>query len=130
MPNPTRISSSFKVLIALADSKLPTFAPSSGNPCPRRAKACAVLVVLLSLLAKTGFAKRRFEPEDLFRIHQVGDVAWSNDGLYAAIEMRAADRTLDTSVPTGDLHLVDVKTHRLRKLTAKDESTLGFFDPV
>jgi len=54
-------------------------------------------------------AQRTFQPEDLFRVQQIGAIAWSPDGRYAAIEISKSDRTLDRSVPSGEIQLLDVR---------------------
>ncbi len=97
----------------------------------RRAMAYSAMTgSLLHFFAPSAQAERRFQPEDLFRIRQVGAVAWSANGLYATVELTKAGRTLDSVVPANDLALLDVKTHALSTLSSEADSYLGFFNAV
>jgi hypothetical protein len=51
-------------------------------------------VLMLSLAGNAQQAQRLFQPEDLFRLWQVGAAAWSPDGRYAAIEILRPGHTL------------------------------------
>src|SRR5262245_21564788 len=87
-------------------------------------------VLMLSLPGNAQQAKRLFQPEDLFRVWQVGAIAWSPDGRYAAIEILRPSRTLDRTVPTGEIRLLDARTRTLRTLSSNAGAYLGFFNAV
>ncbi|HYE73447.1 MAG TPA: hypothetical protein VEF04_08950, partial [Blastocatellia bacterium] len=89
-----------------------------------------VLALVFAGNAQDTQAQRLFQPEDLFRIWQVGTVAWSPNGRYAAIEIVRPGRTLDRTVPTGELRLLDVRTQKLSTLSSNASAYLGFFNPV
>ena len=70
------------------------------------------------------------QPKDLFRIREVGATAWSPDGRYVAIEFTRPGRTLDGSVPTNEIALLDVKVRTLHTLSSNATTYLGFFNAV
>jgi dipeptidyl aminopeptidase/acylaminoacyl peptidase len=93
----------------------------------RTAITLAVLVVApLNLASQQVPAQRKFQPEDLFRIRSVDDVAWSADGLYAAVELHRPSRTLGTAV-SSEIALLDVKSRALRTLSSNADTYMGFF---
>lgn len=81
-----------------------------------------------NLTAQQVSAKRRFQPEDLFRVRHVGAVVWSADGLYAAIELTRPDGALGSEV-SNEIGLLDVKSHALRTLSSNAPRYVGFFNP-
>lgn len=87
-----------------------------------------VLILAFTGSAQDTYAQRLFQPEDMFRIWQVGAVAWSPDGHYAALEIVRPGRSLDRTVPTGEIHLLDARTHTLRTLSSNADAYLGFFN--
>ncbi|HUK32147.1 MAG TPA: prolyl oligopeptidase family serine peptidase, partial [Candidatus Acidoferrum sp.] len=90
----------------------------------------ALAAAALSLAAQQIPALRTFQPQDLFRVRKVGAVAWSPDGRHAAIELSSPGRTLDSSIPTSEIQLLDVKTRTLRTLSSPGTQYLGFFNAV
>jgi dipeptidyl aminopeptidase/acylaminoacyl peptidase len=82
----------------------------------------------VNLAAQQVLPKRKFQPEDLFRVRQVGAIAWSADGLYAAIELTRPDRALGSEV-SSEMGLLDVKSHVLRTLSSNAPRYVGFFNP-
>lgn len=97
----------------------------------RMALALPALAVLLPHLATPqGLNQRTFRPEDLFRIRQVGGTAWSPDESYVAIEFTRPGTTLDSSIPTNEIALLDVKARTLRMLTSNAAAYVGFFNAV
>ena len=82
----------------------------------------------LNLDAQQVLAQRKFQPEDLFRVRQVGAVAWSADGLYATIELTRPGRSLDSVVPTSEIALLDVKARAIRTVTSDEARYFGFFN--
>src|SRR6266436_4743853 len=90
----------------------------------------AVAAMPLSLAAQQTPAQRALQPEDLFRVRQVGATAWSSDGLYAAIELTRPGRALDGRVPTNEIALLDVKARTLHTLSSNATTYLGFFNAV
>jgi dipeptidyl aminopeptidase/acylaminoacyl peptidase len=88
-----------------------------------------VLALSLTASAQQTPAQRLFQPDDLFRLRQVGQSRWSPDGRYASIEFTRPGRALNT-VPTAEIQILDVKTHSLRPLTSNAPEYLGFFNVV
>ena len=74
--------------------------------------------------------QRKFQPEDLFRIRQVGDTAWSGDGRYAAIEFTRPGREIAETVPSTEIELLDVNARTLRPLSSNAPAYIGFFNAV
>jgi len=70
------------------------------------------------------------KPDDLFRVRQVGATAWSADGRYATIELGRPGRSLDTTLPSSEIVLLDVKTRTLRALSSNASGYLGFFNAL
>jgi dipeptidyl aminopeptidase/acylaminoacyl peptidase len=89
-----------------------------------------VFAASLHLAAQQTRAQRTIQPEDLFRVRQVGAIAWSPDGLYAAIELSRSGRSLDTSVPANEIALLDVKARMLRTLSPNAATDIGYFNAV
>lgn len=99
--------------------------------CLRRAALIlSALLASLNLAGQQARQQRMMAPEDLFRVRQVGAIAWSSDGLYLALELSTPGRTLDTSVPTNEIAIVDLSTRALRSLTSNEAGYVGFFNPV
>jgi dienelactone hydrolase len=84
----------------------------------------------LSLVAQAQSAARLFQPKDLFRMWQVGNVAWSSDGRYAAIEIVRPSHTLDRTAATSEIRLLDVRTRTLRTFSPSAGAYLSFFNAV
>jgi len=84
--------------------------------------------IATNLAAQQVLPKRKLQPEALFRVRQVGAVAWSADGLYAAIELTRPDRALGSEV-FNEMGLLDVKSHVLRTLSSNAPRYVGFFNP-
>jgi dipeptidyl aminopeptidase/acylaminoacyl peptidase len=82
----------------------------------------------LNLSAQQVLPQRKFQPEDLFRVRRVGAVAWSADGLRAAIELTRPDRSLGSEV-SNEMGLLDVKSQTLRTLSSNAPRYVGFFNP-
>lgn len=89
-----------------------------------------LMALTLSLAARAQSAPRLFQPEDLFRVWQVGNVAWSPDGRYAAIEIVRPGRTLDRTAATSEIRLLNVRARTLRALSSKAGANLSFFNAV
>lgn len=93
-------------------------------------------LTLFAMLASFDLAGRHvglpriLTPEDLFRVRQVGTVTWSPDGLYSAFEISRPGRTLDTSVPTNEIAVLDLSKGVLRSLSSSQAEYVGFFNPV
>src|SRR6266478_3188974 len=81
----------------------------------------------LNLASQQVQPKRNFQPEDLFRIRRVSTVAWSDDGLYAAVELTRPDRTLGTEI-SNEIALLNVKSRALRTLSSNATTYIGFFN--
>src|SRR5947199_292630 len=99
---------------------------------PRRVGSDCLRMLNISspaIAAQQKPAQQTFQPEDLFRVQQIGAIAWSPDWLYAAIEISKSDRTLDRSVPSSEIQLLDVRNHTLRRLSPNLAAYLGFFKP-
>lgn len=90
----------------------------------------ALVAAPLNLASQQALRQRKFQPEDLFRVRQVGAVAWSADGLYAAIELTRPGHTLDSGVPTNEIALLDVKAGTLRTVTSDAPRYVGFFNAI
>ena len=90
----------------------------------------ALAAASLDLAAQQVLVQRRFQPEDLFRVRQVGAIAWSADGLFATVELTRPGRTLDSVVPTNEIALLDVKAGTLRTVTSDAPRYVGFFDAI
>jgi len=90
-----------------------------------------LVVPFVAALALNAAAQQQrfFQPEDLFRIRQVGQTRWSPDGRYVSIEFTRPGRSLDT-VPTAELQILDVKTRTLRALSSNAPEYFGFFNAV
>jgi hypothetical protein len=71
-----------------------------------------------------------FQPKDLFRVWQIGSSKWSPDGRYSAIEVLRPGRTLDRSVPTGEIRVLDAETRSLRTISSQSRAYIGFFNPM
>jgi dipeptidyl aminopeptidase/acylaminoacyl peptidase len=87
-----------------------------------------LIAAALNLAAQQVLPKRTFQPEDLFRVRQIGTVAWSADGLFAAIELTRPERALGSEV-SSEMALLDVKSHTLRTLSSNALRYVGFFNP-
>jgi dienelactone hydrolase len=90
----------------------------------------ALAVAPLNLAAQQVLAQRKFQPEDLFSVRQVGAVAWSAAGLYATIELSRPARTLDSNVPTNEIALLDVNAGTLRTVSSNAPRYVGFFNAI
>lgn len=90
----------------------------------------ALAAASLDLAAQQVLVQRRFQPEDLFRVRQVGAIAWSADGLFATVELTRPGRTLDSVVPTNEIALLDEKAGTLRTVTSDAPRYVGFFDAI
>jgi dipeptidyl aminopeptidase/acylaminoacyl peptidase len=84
----------------------------------------------MTCLLAAGLLVASFAPTDLFRVRQPGAVAWSPDGLHAVIELTRPGRTLDSSIPSAELVMLDVQARSLRALSPARGSELGFFNAV
>jgi dipeptidyl aminopeptidase/acylaminoacyl peptidase len=73
---------------------------------------------------------RYFIPDDLFRVQTISATTWSPDGRYVAIEISNPARTLDRTIPTAEIRLLDVHTQSLRPLSSNSSAYLGFFNAV
>jgi dipeptidyl aminopeptidase/acylaminoacyl peptidase len=89
----------------------------------------SVAIIAALFLRLFGQQPRLFQPEDLFRIRQVGATRWSPDGRYVTIEFSRPGRSLGT-VPTSEIQLLDVRTRMLRPLSPASPEYLGFFNAV
>jgi dipeptidyl aminopeptidase/acylaminoacyl peptidase len=87
----------------------------------------ALALAPLNIVPQQVLAQRKFRPEDLFRIRYVGAVAWSADGLYAAVELHRPSRTLGTQV-SNEIALLEVKSRALRTLSSNAATYMGFFN--
>jgi dipeptidyl aminopeptidase/acylaminoacyl peptidase len=74
--------------------------------------------------------QRLFQPEDLFRIWQIGASKWSPDGRRSAIEVLRPGRTLDRSVPTGEIRVLDAEVRSLHTISSPSPAYIGFFNPI
>src|SRR4028118_2371692 len=74
--------------------------------------------------------QRLFQPEDMFRIWQIGASKWSPDGRFSAIEVLRPGRTLDRSLPTGEIRILDAGTRTLRTISSPSPIYVGFFNPI
>src|SRR5262252_970661 len=88
------------------------------------------LALSFVIAAQQPIVQRTLRPEDLFRVRRVGAVAWSADGLHATVELTRPGPTLDGSVPTNEIALLDVPTHTLRTLSPDSIRYFGFFNAV
>ncbi|PYM10081.1 MAG: hypothetical protein DMF15_03380 [Verrucomicrobia bacterium] len=77
----------------------------------------ALAAAPLNLASQQRLAQRRFQPEDLFRVRRVGTIAWSPDGLYAAIELTRPDHTLGGEI-SNEIALLNVKSRALHVLSS------------
>ena len=73
---------------------------------------------------------RYFRPDDLFRVQTISSTTWSPDGRYVAIEISNPARTLDRTIPSAEIRLLDVHTQSLRPLSSNSSAYLGFFNAV
>src|SRR5438552_497532 len=96
----------------------------------RRALIVSAMGAFLNLAAAPAQPQRMMQPEDLFRVRQVGATTWSPDGRYAAIEFSRPGRTLDVNVPTNEIAILNIRTQALRSLTSSEADYIGFFNPV
>jgi dipeptidyl aminopeptidase/acylaminoacyl peptidase len=99
-------------------------------PSHRAVLAVLAIVWSLNLYAQEARVQRKMVPEDLFRVRQVGAIAWSPDGLYAALELSKPGRTLDTSVPTNEIAILDVRARMVRSVSSREATYVGFFNPA
>jgi dipeptidyl aminopeptidase/acylaminoacyl peptidase len=83
----------------------------------------------LNLVPQQVLAQRRFQPEDLFRVRHISAIAWSADGVHAAIQLTKPDRALG-SVVSNEIALLDVKSRALRTLSSNVSKYFGFFNPM
>lgn len=83
----------------------------------------------LNLVAQQMLAQRKFQPEDLFRVRHISAIAWSPDGVHAAIQLTKPDRALG-SVVSNEIALLDVKSRALRTLSSNVSKYFGFFNPM
>jgi len=90
----------------------------------------AVAAPSLHLAGQQSSARRALRPEDLFRVREVGATAWSPDGRFVTIEFTRPGRTVDGSVPTNEIALLDVKARTMRTLSSNATTYLGFFNAV
>jgi dipeptidyl aminopeptidase/acylaminoacyl peptidase len=74
--------------------------------------------------------QRLFQPEDLFRVWQIGATRWSPDGRFSVIEVLRPGRTLDRSLPTGEIRILDAGTRTLRTISSPSPVYIGFFNPI
>ena len=102
--------------------------PSAG--LHRASLALLAIISPLSLDAQNVRVQRKMLPEDLFRVRQVGAVAWSPDGLYAALELSTPGRTLDSSMPAKEIAILNVRARALRSLSSPDANYIGYFNPA
>ena len=72
--------------------------------------------------------QRHFLPDDLFRIRQLGSIAWAADGSHAAIELKNPKLALGSEV-RNEIALLDVKTQSFRIVSSSAATYIGFFDP-
>jgi len=91
---------------------------------------CGALATASLIAAQRAPAQRMLRPEDLFRVREVGATAWSPDGRYAAIEFTRPGATLDSTVPTNEIALLDVKARTLRTLSSNAPAYWGFFNAL
>ena len=84
-------------------------------------------VVAQNLASQQAPTQRKFTPEDLFRIRQIGEIAWTPDGQHAIIELTKPNHTLGSGI-SNEIALLDVQSRTLRSLTANTTS-LGLFHP-
>jgi hypothetical protein len=90
----------------------------------------AIAAMSLECVAQQTHAMQTLQPDDLFRMQQISATAWSLDERYVAIEISRAGHSLDRSVPSREIRLLDVRTHALRLLSSNSASYLGFFNAV
>jgi hypothetical protein len=83
----------------------------------------------LNPVARQVLAQRKFQPEDLFRVRHISAIAWSADGVHAAIQLTKPDRALG-SVVSNEIALLDVKSRALRTLSSNVSKYFGFFNPM
>lgn len=74
--------------------------------------------------------QRFFQPEDLFRTWQIGASKWSTDGRFCAVEVLKPRRTLDRSLPTGEIRLLDASNRTFRTISSPAPNYIGFFNPM
>lgn len=70
---------------------------------------------------------RLMTPEDLFRIEQIGAIAWAPDRQRASVELPRAKRWVDQGIPTAEIGVVDVAQRSLRKISSPSRAYAGFF---
>src|SRR5579859_1525095 len=87
----------------------------------------ALLAAPLNLAAQQVQPQRKLQPEDLFRVRRVGTIAWSPDGLYAAIELTRPDNTLGSEI-SNEIALLNLKSRTLRVLSSNATTYIGFFN--
>jgi len=88
----------------------------------------AIAVVSPNLTAQQEPALRMLQPADLFRVRQVGATVWSPDGRFVAMEFTRPGRTLDRTVPTSEIKVLDAKARTLLTLSPNLPRYLGFFN--
>lgn len=72
--------------------------------------------------------KRPLRPEDLFRLQTINATSWSSDGRYVAVEISDSSRSLDRSLPSGEIRLLDIRDRSFRPLSPRLNGYLGFFN--
>src|SRR5579863_7835048 len=120
-------------LLPLPNRQCPGIVSIAMGCCVRLNGAALPLIAMVASLNLTGQqsrGQRKMVAEDLFRVRQVGAIAWSPDGLYSALEFSTPGRTLDTSVPTNEIAILDLRTRALRSLTRTEADGVGFFNPA
>jgi dipeptidyl aminopeptidase/acylaminoacyl peptidase len=70
------------------------------------------------------------QPEDLFRIERIGAIAWSPDGLRAAIEIYQPGPWLDRGIPTADISVLDSTTGAMQTVSRRDPHIIGHYRPA
>jgi dipeptidyl aminopeptidase/acylaminoacyl peptidase len=88
-----------------------------------------VLVAAAASSVQGQTASRLLEPEDLFRVEEVGDVVWA-DGNMAAIVMVRPSRFLDATERRSDIWILNADTKTMSRLTDGAGSDVGFWNPV
>src|SRR5712691_8220466 len=89
-----------------------------------------VLVAAAASSVQGQTASRLLEPEDLFRVEEVGDVVWAADGNMAAIVMVRPSRFLDATERRSDIWILSADTKTMSRLTEGAGSDVGFWNPV
>lgn len=89
-------------------------------------------IAMLSLVsdAQPPPGPRLFKAEDLFRVWRIGATKWSPNGRFSAIEVLRPERTLDPSLPTGEIRVLDSGARTLRTISSSRSAYIGFFNPL